>query len=552
MKRSKILYGFFTLFLLSQLACKKQLDVVNPNQATLDDAKTEAGIISLSLGSVYNNGFNQVDVTTLNWLGDSYFSICYGLHELMGDVVSAEAANQSINVVNLPDFVIYDNGVKQSNTSTSRSVFRIANSRNSRNNNPVYYEWTYMYALNNACSYLLEIADEVAYSGDADSRRNTIKAWAYWWKAYAYSRIGSLYYSGIINNATLSPTDATGSLVSLYQLHDEIINESNRNFDEAAATLGAISSQADYSAVLAQLVPSFTQTGHGGVLTPAMWIHNINTMKARNFLVNKRTKTMTAADWTALLALANTGMVNGDLTFTGRTTEINGFFSSGTGSAAIMTAGDPSGSTFKMSERFMQEYKAGDKRLENNFNLLPSPYINQVGGFPFSNRYELVDGGNGLPGVTTLISSTPGEYELYIAGSYEENELMKAEANINLGNIEAGLASVDNVRQYLGAGIPAVSGTGLTKSQALEELRRERRVALVFRGLSFYDARRWGVTDDISKGGGRTGAVIVSTTGAINTNATINYNFLDYWDVPDDETALNPPATGSSPVKNPD
>src|SRR5436190_18986238 len=118
MRNIKIIYMLLAvLVVLPHAACKKQLDVINPNQATLEDAKTEAGIISLALGSVYNNGFNQVDVTTLNWLGDSYFSICYGLHELMGDVLSAEAANQGINVVNLPDYVIYDNGVKQSNTS---------------------------------------------------------------------------------------------------------------------------------------------------------------------------------------------------------------------------------------------------------------------------------------------------------------------------------------------------------------------------------------------------------------------------------------------------
>gem|GEM_PF-2822388 len=36
-----------------------------------------------------------------------------------------------------------------------------------------------------------------------------------------------------------------------------------------------------------------------------------------------------------------------------------------------------------------------------------------------------------------------------------------------------------------------------------------------------------------------------------DSNATINYNFLDYWDVPDDETSLNPPSATSAPVKNP-
>jgi len=540
----KKIYVAVALLLATQFACKKQLDVVNPNQATLENAKDEAGIISLATGSVYINGFNQVDVTTLNWLGDSYFSLAYGYQELMADVVSAEAANQSINVVNLPDYVIYDNGVKQNNTSSSRSVFRIANTRDNRQNNPAYYEWAWMYALNNACNNLLDIVNDVKFSGDAASKKNTIKAWAYWWKGYAYSKIGSMYYSGLVNNVT-------GSKVSLYQIHDTIIAESNRNLDKAAASINAVTSAADYSAVLSQLIPQFAQTGHGGVLSQQMWVRNINSLKARNLLVNKRSKTMTAADWNDILTLANSGILQNDFVFTGRTTNINGFFSSGAGSPSILTTGDPSGSTFKISERFIQEYKPGDKRLTNNFSTLSAPYINQVGGFTFSNNHELLDGGNGASNVVVLSNSTPGQYELYIGASYEENELMKAEANINLGNIDAGLASVDKVRQYQGAGIANVAGTGLTKAQALEEFRKERRVALIFRGTSFYDARRWGVTDDISKGGGRTGAVVISSTGVVNTNATINYNFLDYWDVPDDEAALNPPSAGSAPVKNP-
>ena len=35
-----------------------------------------------------------------------------------------------------------------------------------------------------------------------------------------------------------------------------------------------------------------------------------------------------------------------------------------------------------------------------------------------------------------------------------------------------------------------------------------------------------------------------------NINASINYNFLDYWDVPDNELAYNP-NTGTVAVKNP-
>ena len=48
--------------------------------------------------------------------------------------------------------------------------------------------------------------------------------------------------------------------------------------------------------------------------------------------------------------------------------------------------------------------------------------------------------------------------------------------------------------------------------------------------------------------------VIVSTessAGVVSTNATIDYNYLDYWDVPDNELAYNPAAAGSAPIVNP-
>jgi hypothetical protein len=250
-----------------------------------------------------------------------------------------------------------------------------------------------------------------------------------------------------------------------------------------------------------------------------------------------------------VLGLANSGIQAGDFVFTGRTTGKSGFFSAGNGSATALATGNPNGGTFKISERLVQDYKSGDKRFANNYEL--KQYLNQVGGFTFSTRYALVDGGNGIAGTQVISNLTPGEYELFIAGSYEENELMIAEAKMYSNDIEGGLASIDKVRAYQGSGLAAVAGTGLTLADAKEELRKERRVGLVFRGLSFYDARRWGVIDDVSAGGGRKGAVVLTSTGDLNTNATINYNFFDYWDVPTDESDLNPPASGSSAIKNP-
>jgi hypothetical protein len=81
-------------------------------------------------------------------------------------------------------------------------------------------------------------------------------------------------------------------------------------------------------------------------------------------------------------------------------------------------------------------------------------------------------------------------------------------------------------------------------------LRRQRQMCIRdrFKGLSFYDARRW---DVINPAKGRTNAVVLSFTGAVSTKAKIVYGYLDYWDVPDNELAYNPAAPGSAPTKNP-
>ncbi len=63
-----------------------------------------------------------------------------------------------------------------------------------------------------------------------------------------------------------------------------------------------------------------------------------------------------------------------------------------------------------------------------------------------------------------------------MASTYDENQLMRAEALMYTGKIEDGLALIDEVLKAQGAGLTAVAGTGLTLAQAKEELRRERRI----------------------------------------------------------------------------
>jgi starch-binding outer membrane protein, SusD/RagB family len=414
----------------------------------------------------------------------------------------------------------------------------------------VYYEWSYIYALNNHCNALLANVDKITFSGDIESKRNTIRAWAYWWKGYCYSRIGSMYVAGIIN-------DQVGVTNNEFVDRQTIIAESDNNFDKAILAINVVTNTADYTKVMQAIIPSMNQVGKGAIPTSAMWVRNINTMKARNILVNTKTSAMTSAQWNQVLSLATNGILSSDNIFIGRSNSNGDFISSTAGNVALLTAGDPTASTYKVSERLIQEYKPGDKRFINNFEVVASGGGTWKGnsdrGNVFNTRWSLIDNSSGTgpagTGVVIYSNSEVGDGETYLAGTFEENELMKAEANLYLGNLATAGASIDAVRNYQGAGLTATPTADAPTVK--EELRRERRVALAFRGLAFYDARRWGIIDPVSAGGGRTGAVVLDKNGVVSTNATINYNFLDYWDVPDNELVYNKPSADSAPVTNP-
>ena len=70
-----LIYSAALLFLLSFGACKKQLDVQNPNSPTFGgNVNSVAGLAKYAKGGIYWNGFNYGD----GWLGDSYFSLPWG------------------------------------------------------------------------------------------------------------------------------------------------------------------------------------------------------------------------------------------------------------------------------------------------------------------------------------------------------------------------------------------------------------------------------------------------------------------------------------------
>ena len=529
-------------------SCKKELDITNTNQPTPASAQTEIGVLSLAQGTIYMNGFYALKY--YDGVYGRFWEGAIGFHEMMGDVIGAEAANAYMNQIGCPDKVTLDNGtvvVNPNNPKTQYALVRYVNQNAQGSSNTTVYEWSYMYNMIVAANSILATAEKTTFTGTgAATKKAAIQAWAYWWKGYAYSRIGSTYYAGIIQNATNAESVTNGNYVT----KEAIMAESNANFDKCVTALGNCTSAADYTTIVGKLIPGFLQKGKGGILTIDMWKRNINTMKARNIVVNSVVSTMTAAQWSSVLALVNNGIQSGDFIFTGRT-DANGTFLGSSISVADKTAQNAatgSTNTYKLSERWVQEFYAGDKRKDNNVLALASVGLfNTDRGNAFNTRYTLKNGGNALAGVITYANSAAGANEITLAGTYEENELMKAEALIQTGQVDLGVQSIDAVRAYQGAGLAAI-GTGLTQANAYEVLRRERRVALAFKGLSFYDARRW---DIIAPTKSRTGCTVISSTGGLNTNATIVYGYLDYWDVPDNELAYNPAAAGSAPTKNP-
>jgi len=141
------------ILLLIFSSCKKQLDVKNPNDPTFDvNVTDETGITAYAKGVVYWNGFNYGDA----WLGDSYFSLPWGYHELMGDVIGGgQGSNNQTTTMGVPDKFQADPAdpttVFTNPSPQAKSIIRSFNNSAStaNGNNALYYEWTNMYAMIN-------------------------------------------------------------------------------------------------------------------------------------------------------------------------------------------------------------------------------------------------------------------------------------------------------------------------------------------------------------------------------------------------------------------
>jgi len=536
---------FITMIVLALCGCqKKSLELNNPNEPTPDQSlATESGLKNFSLGILQKQVANVPDEGVTN-----IFFIAMAFHSVLGDEGYTPYGNYALRWVNQVNQITLPGGqvVVNPNGLDQKTQLQGFNSRDAGERNAFLYEWASCYYMIAQCNQLLISLNnpDLQMTGDAAAKISTFKAWALWWKGFSYSRIGSMYLSGIIND-TLTTTNDN------FVHRTVVMQEADKMLTECENILATLSDGPDYQDVMSSIVASFDD--NIDIVTPEMWIRQIHSLKARNLMVNQKVRDMTVADWQAILDMANTGIQAGDFIFK------FGMDPSGTNdvSAGAFHPFPWIGEIIQfefVSERLIQDFKPGDTRFTSSFAQFDVPKVNERGrGLQFGTRWNPVFIENGgLYATGANLGFVPW------ACSYEENELMKAEALIRQGQVDAGLAFVDAVRTFQNSGLANVSGTGLDQTSALEELRRERRIGLFLRGTAFYDARRWGVTEPAAQGGGRADAIVM-VPGALLVPAQANaapvpcfmeYNYLDYWDVPQNELDFNTPGPASAPVKN--
>jgi hypothetical protein len=560
MKKSKIIYLIIPILMLG--ACKKDLlQLNNPNQPTPGSLTTEGGIDAFAMGEY------------LKWIADppgdgatNIFEIAFFMESGMGDEDFIPYSNYGGRFPANTDtvYIPAPYNIKYGNLSGFNQVgiLRSKNSRSSGDANSILYEWSVDYFMNAQANQLLAALNNPALqlSGDAATKKALLQAWAYYWKGFSYSRLGSIYLSALVNDQP-----ANGLTDSVFVPHDQMITTANTNFDKAVALLSGITANADYQTTFKAIIPSFNLNTQ--IITPAMWIRLIHTYEARNFLVNHKVATMSANDWTTVANLAATGMVQGDFPFEWGMAPggINDLSNQNSLSANnVLNAGfwfhpyalhtAAGGQLTYVSERLIQDFQPGDSRLNKNFYLLDAPAVNVLNrGIMFGTRWgakEVDSGGN--------YASSDHKGVVPISPTWEENSLMIAEAKIASGSdINGGLVIIDQVRASQGSNLPPLGGTGINQAAAAEQLRSERRVALYLRGLAWFDLRRLGMNPAVGAGGGRANAnVLVPANVLGGANPTtllpclVSYNFVDYWDVPQNELDFNPAAAGSSQIKN--
>jgi len=512
MKKAKKVVLILYAVVIINFGWDDELQVESPNERTPAVLETEEGWTGQATG-IYNA------------MGGGWFEwIVWYYHESMGDAFVVPWGNYNWRTMNHPTSISFTDGTVHRPIDTNRGLTQpeetvLLNSRDEAEP-PFLYEWRQMYRINNEANLILQILNDgnVTFVGDAVAKQQGYAAWAYFWKGFAMARVGSMYEQGLV-------IDTYGVTNSNYVDRTEVIAESNRLFDLAIQNAPGFDE-------VSSVVP-----GQFGGITSASLAQMARTMKARNILVNKYRADITNAEWQEIATLTATGiddntnalaLVADNATYLGSVTPTYRYWL---------------GWAFA-SERLIQEFYPGDNRL-GSFSVVENvatPTTTADTAFQYT-------GARGWHFISPYLIDPPyygeatiGDMTLYLI-SAEENALMNAEANFELGNLAEAAAGVNASRTMQGAGLADEDAASIT----WETIRRERRVALAgTRGaLSFYDNRRMGWVRDVSEGGGRPNAWVRPKDAngnilTIDKGATINYNYLEYWSPPIHELTFNP------------
>lgn len=135
--------------------------------------------------------------------------------------------------------------------------------------------------------------------------------------------------------------------------------------------------------------------------------------------------------------------------------------------------------------------------------------------------------------VKDLNNGREGGYDIPLL-RYAELYLLSAEAKIENGKIEEGMAQLNKVRARPSVNMPALTATD--QADARNKLRHERRVELCLEGQRYYDLLRWNIVEEVMSKPIKT--VYGNDTKVKGQLCRFPKNKL--WPIPQDEINTNP------------
>lgn len=509
--RKSALLMLLVLFVLP-LACEKGLDVTDPNNPTPEIVMSEEGLKRQAIG-LWDAG------------GGWWEWVIWQIHEHMGDNVVAPWANFDFNQFhgNI-ELIEYSDGSPdwspREQSSSGRSQAEWLDFINDRQTSAEGYEqeWQVSYRFNNEANRILSVLDEGADLGtNAAQKESAYRAWAHFWKGYAYSRVGLYYDQGVI----VDEPDATNNN---FVASAEMIAESQRQLDLALQTAS------DLNVIASDVMPAIFPTN----VTAASFEQNIYTLKARNLIASKAQGDLTPAEWQQILDWAELGLMTNDGALLYDSDEA-------THLASITFRYRLPLGWSRVSPRVVQILvESGDDRASRFTEVPPGDsFTNRVTQPQINTPWVTLTG-------TPYASTNPGTPQFVL--SAEENKLMLAEAELMLGDPVAAAGWIDDVRSM------PLQGAGLAPlgSATLQDIRNERKVALFGRALAFYDARRYGELAARADGGGVQDVWVyhLDNTGTLvlDPDANLYFDFVHYLEVPAHETDFNSPPGDTAPT----